>query len=52
MKRAATKSRETLTKDNDGDVDRAQHAKLVGLLEETVLALQVREGADGRIESQ
>lgn len=30
---------ERLTEDDDGDVDRAKHAELVCLLEETVLAL-------------
>lgn len=42
------------TKDNDGDVDRAENAELVGLFEETILALDGsrRQGEQGRAGDQ
>ena len=36
---ASQKIEETLTKNDDGNVDGTQHAELVCLLEETILAL-------------
>ena len=45
----AMKRGKKLTKDDDGDVDGAEDPELVGLLEETVLALYIwTKGEDDR----
>ena len=43
MKRTETTGERLLTKDNDGHVDRAQHAELVGLFEQSILALPTND---------